>query len=133
MLHQMQSLGRALHHVGQVPNVRLERDGAAVTVTMHKLTAGDGYQYLIRQVAAVDSTSRGKALLIDYYSSDGESPGHWVGSGLASLESTGARWVPAGDVADVWAAQAGSQVSEAQMKELFGEGLHPTPMRSPPT
>ncbi len=94
-------------------------------MTMHKLTAGDGYQYLIRQVAAVDTTSRGKAPLIDYYSSKGESPGHWVGSGLASLESTGARWVPAGDVADVWAVEAGSQVSEAQMKALFGEGLHP--------
>ena len=94
-------------------------------MTMHKLTAGDGYQYLIRQVAAVDSTSRGKAPLIDYYSSKGESPGHWVGSGLASLESTGARWVPDGDVADVWAVEAGSQVSEAQMKALFGEGLHP--------
>jgi conjugative relaxase-like TrwC/TraI family protein len=94
-------------------------------MTMHKLTAGDGYQYLIRQVAAVDSTSRGKAPLIDYYSSKGESPGHWVGSGLASLESTGARWVPEKDVADVWAVQAGSQVSEAQMKALFGEGLHP--------
>ena len=94
-------------------------------MTMHKLTAGDGYQYLIRQVAAVDSTSRGKAPLIDYYSSKGESPGHWVGSGLASLESTGARWVPESDVADVWAVEAGSQVSEAQMKALFGEGLHP--------
>jgi conjugative relaxase-like TrwC/TraI family protein len=94
-------------------------------MTMHKLTAGDGYQYLIRQVAAVDTTSRGKAPLIDYYSSKGESPGHWVGSGLASLESTGARWVPAGDVADVWAVEPGSQVSEAQMKALFGEGLHP--------
>jgi conjugative relaxase-like TrwC/TraI family protein len=94
-------------------------------MTMHKLTAGDGYQYLIRQVAAVDSTSRGKAPLIDYYSSKGESPGHWVGSGLASLESTGARWVPQSDVADVWAVEAGSQVSEAQMKALFGEGLHP--------
>ena len=96
-----------------------------MTMTMHKLTAGDGYQYLIRQVAAVDSTSRGKAPLIDYYSSKGESPGHWVGSGLASLESTGARWVPESDVADVWAVEAGSQVSEAQMKALFGEGLHP--------
>lgn len=94
-------------------------------MTMHKLTAGDGYQYLIRQVAAVDSTSRGKAPLIDYYSSKGESPGHWVGSGLASLESTGARWVPDNDVADVWAVAAGSEVNEAQMKAPFGEGLHP--------
>lgn len=94
-------------------------------MTMHKLTAGDGYQYLIRQVAAVDSTSRGRAPLIDYYSSKGESPGHWVGSGLASLEATGARWVPDCDVADVWAVEAGSQVGEAQMKALFGEGRHP--------
>jgi conjugative relaxase-like TrwC/TraI family protein len=94
-------------------------------MTMHKLTAGDGYVYLIRQVAAVDTTARGRAPLIDYYSSKGESPGHWVGSGLASLESTGTRRVPASDVADVWAVPTGSDVTEAQMKALFGEGLHP--------
>ncbi|WP_225331228.1 MobF family relaxase [Mycobacterium intracellulare] len=94
-------------------------------MTTHKLTAGDGYQYLIRQVAAVDSTARGRAPLIDYYSSKGESPGRWVGSGLASLQSAAARRVPAPDVAEVWAVPEGSQVTEAQMKALFGEGLHP--------
>ncbi|MFC8181590.1 MobF family relaxase [Rhodococcus sp. NPDC057297] len=76
---------------------------------LHKLTAGDGYEYLTRQVAAADSTERGASSLADYYSEKGESPGRWAGSGLAEL----------GSVAP------GQQVSEAQMKALFGEGLHP--------
>ncbi|CQD24670.1 exonuclease V subunit alpha [Mycobacterium lentiflavum] len=92
---------------------------------MHKLTAGDGYQYLIRQVAAVDSTARGRAPLIDYYSSKGECPGRWVGSGLASLRSALPRGIPASDVSEIWAVPEGSEVTEAQMKALFGEGLHP--------
>ena len=41
-------------------------------MTLHKLTAGDGYQYLIRQVVALDDTRRGRASLADYYSSKGE-------------------------------------------------------------
>lgn len=105
--------------------MRLERDCTAVTMTTHKLTAGDGYQYLIRQVAAVDTTARGRAPLIDYYSAKGESPGRWVGSGLGSLSSTQARAVPPEDLAKVWAIPADSPVTEAQMKALFGEGLHP--------
>ena len=40
-----------------------------------KLTAGDGYTYLIRQVAAHDSTERGYDSLSGYYSEKGESPG----------------------------------------------------------
>jgi UvrD-like helicase C-terminal domain len=59
-----------------------------VAATLHKLTAGDGYLYLIRQVAASDSTERGRNTLSEYYSAKGESPGHWVGTGLASLSST---------------------------------------------
>ena len=75
---------------------------------LHKLTAGDGYTYLTRQVAVHDATDRGHAGLGDYYSEKGESPGRWWGSGLASLD------LP-----------AGSQVSEQQMRNLFGEGRHP--------
>ena len=52
---------------------------------LHKLTAGDGYLYLIRQVAAGDATDRGRPSLADYYSSKGETPGRWMGRGLASL------------------------------------------------
>lgn len=38
---------------------------------LHKLTAGDGYTYLTRQVAAADSTERGAASLAEYYSEKG--------------------------------------------------------------
>ncbi|WP_085894280.1 MobF family relaxase [Nocardioides sp. PD653] len=75
---------------------------------LHKLTAGDGYTYLTRQVAVHDATDRGHSGLADYYAEKGESPGRWFGAGLASL-----------DVA------AGSQVTEQQMRNLFGEGRHP--------
>ncbi|WP_188547579.1 MobF family relaxase [Rhodococcoides trifolii] len=76
---------------------------------LHKLTAGDGYSYLTRQVAAADSTQRGVSSLADYYSEKGETPGLWSGTGLTALGSVAPN----------------SQVSEAQMKALFGEGLHP--------
>jgi len=75
-------------------------------MSLKKLSAGDGYTYLIRQVAAHDSTERGYESLGDYYTEKGESPGRWWGSGLASLKVSG-------------------QVSEAQMRALFGEGRHP--------
>lgn len=74
-----------------------------------KLTAGDGYAYLTRQVAAADSTELGRAALSDYYSAKGESPGRWMGSGLGSLTGV----------------DAGSRVSAEQMRALFGEGRHP--------
>jgi conjugative relaxase-like TrwC/TraI family protein len=76
---------------------------------VHKLTAGDGYSYLTRQVAAMDATDKGHTELGDYYAQKGESPGVWLGSGLAGLEVL----------------QAGQPVSAEQMKALFGEGRHP--------
>jgi DNA primase catalytic core len=75
---------------------------------VHKLTAGDGYTYLTRQVAVHDRTDRGHRGLADYYAEKGESPGRWFGSGLAGLGLS-----------------AGSEVTEAQMRNLFGEGRHP--------
>ena len=33
-------------------------------MSLHKLTAGDGYLYLVRQVAAADSTERGRSALV---------------------------------------------------------------------
>src|SRR6476659_8718889 len=75
-------------------------------MTLHKLTAGDGYTYLTRQVAAADSTERGYSSLGDYYAAKGESPGRWTGRGLESLGTTGV-------------------VSEKQMRNLFGMGIHP--------
>src|SRR5919202_4971385 len=78
-------------------------------MTLHKLTAGDGYTYLTRQVAAHDTTERGPGSLGDYYSEKGEAPGVWVGRCLAG--------VPDFPVAE--------RVTEAQMVALFGKGRHP--------
>ena len=76
--------------------------------SIHKLTAGDGYAYLTRQVAALDHTDRGHTGLGDYYTQQGESPGRWLGSALADVDM-----------------QVGEPVTEDQMASLFGEGLHP--------
>ena len=76
--------------------------------SIHKLTAGDGYAYLTRQVAALDATDRGHTGLGDYYTQQGESPGTWLGSALADVGM-----------------QAGQEVTEDQMAALFAEGLHP--------
>src|SRR4051812_45091881 len=63
---------------------------SAAVMTLHKLTAGDGYTYLTRQVAAFDATERGHAGLGDYYSQRGESPGRWAGNGIAGLSGVSA-------------------------------------------
>ena len=44
-------------------------------MTLHKLSAGEGYTYLTRQVAAHDSAERVEAGLSTYYAEGGESPG----------------------------------------------------------
>ena len=94
-------------------------------MSLHKLTAGDGYLYLVRQVAAADTTERGRSALSDYYSAKGESPGRWAGSGLASLSHTGSRSISPAAVEELWQVSEGAEVSESQMAALFGEGLHP--------
>ena len=62
--------------------------GDLAVMGLHKLTAGDGYMYLIRQVAAVDATERGTPELSDYYSAKGESPGHLDGPRTGSAGIT---------------------------------------------
>jgi conjugative relaxase-like TrwC/TraI family protein len=118
-------------------------------MSLHKLTAGDGYTYLTRQVAACDATHRGRDGLSDYYTEKGESPGVWLGHGadglsqfLAATETMTAASVgapgasaasPAGAVSGAAGPSAratgtrlaGRQVSETQMLALFGEGRHP--------
>ena len=79
-------------------------------MSLHKLTAGNGYTYLIRQVAAADATVHGTPSLEAYYSAKGEAPGHWAGTGMAGVGVTG-------------------EVTEQQMRNLFGQGLHPDAQR----
>jgi conjugative relaxase-like TrwC/TraI family protein len=78
-------------------------------MSMHKLTAGSGYDYLTRQVAALDSTEKGHTGLASYYAERGETPGVWIGSGMAGIDSL----------------TAGDPVTAEQMRALFGCGLHP--------
>ena len=78
-------------------------------MSIHKLTAGSGYDYLTRQVAALDATAKGHVGLASYYTERGESPGVWVGSGLAGIDGL----------------EAGDAVTAEQMRALFGAGMHP--------
>ncbi len=78
-------------------------------MSIHKLTAGSGYDYLTRQVAALDATEKGHIGLASYYAERGESPGVWIGSGLGGIDGL----------------TAGDPVTAEQMRALFGCGLHP--------
>ena len=77
-------------------------------MSLHKLTAGSGYDYLTRQVAALDATDKGHIGLASYYTERGESPGVWVGSGMAGIDGL----------------DVGDPVTAEQMRALFGCGLH---------
>src|SRR5688500_9057673 len=80
-----------------------------MTMSLHKLTAGSGYDYLTRQVAALDATDKGHTGLASYYTERGESPGVWVGSGMKGIDGL----------------TVGDPVTAEQMRALFGCGLHP--------
>jgi hypothetical protein len=43
-----------------------------VTMSIHKLAAGSGYDYLTRQVAVLDATEKGHIGLASYYTERGE-------------------------------------------------------------
>ncbi|MEV0246878.1 MobF family relaxase [Nocardia sp. NPDC050712] len=75
-------------------------------MTLHRLHAGDGYEYLTMQVASGDRLRDRTRDLTAYYTEHGTPPGMWMGRGAAQLGLSG-------------------NVTEAQMQALFGEGLHP--------
>jgi conjugative relaxase-like TrwC/TraI family protein len=76
---------------------------------IHKLSAGSGYDYLTRQVAALDATEKGHVGLASYYTERGESPGAWIGSGMAGIDGL----------------NVGDAVTAEQMRAIFGAGMHP--------
>jgi conjugative relaxase-like TrwC/TraI family protein len=78
-------------------------------MSIHKLSAGSGYDYLTRQVAALDATEKGHVGLESYYTERGETPGVWIGSGLVGVDGL----------------SAGDAVTAEQMRALFGAGMHP--------
>ena len=82
---------------------------------LHRLTAGAGYQYLLKHTASGDCDRSGTQPLVAYYTESGNPPGRWLGSGLASLSDEGGR----GGIS------AGTVVTEEAMAHLFGSGRHP--------
>jgi conjugative relaxase-like TrwC/TraI family protein len=82
-----------------------------MTVSMRVMSAGNGYKYLLRTVAAGDGDRSLSTPLTRYYNAEGTPPGRWLGAGVATLG--GAR------------ISVGDQVSEAQLQLLVGMGRDP--------
>ncbi|MDJ0378496.1 MobF family relaxase [Cryobacterium sp. PH31-L1] len=82
-----------------------------MTVSMRVMSAGDGYKYLLRTVAASDGDRSMLTPLTRYYTAEGTPPGRWMGGGLPGL---GGGLIVEGD-----------QVTEAQLQLLIGLGRDP--------
>src|SRR5665648_1172906 len=83
-------------------------------MSMHKLTAGDGYTYLTRHVAAGDAGLSPDDSLVAYYESTGNPPGRWLGNGLTCLgDDASGRMRP------------GTAVAETAMAAVFRDGCDP--------
>lgn len=82
-----------------------------MTVSMRVMSAGDGYKYLLKSVAAGDGDRSLSTPLTRYYAEAGSPPGFWLGSEIAAFGK--------GSLA------AGSQVSEQQLQLLVGMGRDP--------
>src|SRR5674476_1541424 len=96
------------------PLARVAASGRRCDVmSMHKLTAGDGYAYLTRHVAVGDAGLDAGASLTAYYEQTGNPQGRWFGEGLAGLGDASRRLRP-GDV-----------VSEHAMTAVFRDGVDP--------
>lgn len=84
-------------------------------MTLHRLTAGAGYQYLLRHTSSGDCDRAGATSLTAYYTESGNPAGRWLGSGLPGIGEAEAVGIAAGDV-----------VEEQPMARLFGQGCDPT-------
>jgi hypothetical protein len=82
-----------------------------MTVSMRVMSAGDGYKYLLKTVAAADGDRPLSTPLTRYYIEEGTPPGRWLGKGVASLGK--------GELV------VGDRVSEDQLQLLMGSGCDP--------
>lgn len=78
---------------------------------MRVMSAGHGYRYLLRTVAAGDGDRDVTEPLTRYYQEKGTPPGRWTGSGIPDLPS---RTIRAGDA-----------VTEEQLRRFLGAGQDP--------
>lgn len=81
-------------------------------MSLHKLSAGAGYRYLLQHTASGDVDRTASSDLTAYYAASGNPPGRWIGQGLAGL--------PGGAIA------SGMAVSETAMARVVGAGEDPT-------
>jgi len=75
-------------------------------MSLHVLSAGTGYLYYTKETASGDELRAEGRELGDYYTTEGTPPGQWLGAGVAALGVSG-------------------NVTEEQMSNLFGQGMHP--------
>jgi conjugative relaxase-like TrwC/TraI family protein len=85
-----------------------------MATTIAVMSAGDGYSYFMKSVAAGDVDRPMSTPLTRYYTETGTPPGRWMGAGVASLGSVELVRLLVGDL-----------VSEEQMARLVGKGLDP--------
>lgn len=86
----------------------------AMVMTLHRLTAGAGYQYLLRHTASGDCDRAGATSLTAYYTQSGNPAGRWLGSGLTGVGG-----------AEAVGLAVGAVVEEEPMARLFGRGCDP--------
>ncbi|WP_426592633.1 MobF family relaxase [Cellulomonas sp. McL0617] len=89
-----------------------------MVMTMHRLTAGAGYQYLLRHIATGDCDRAGVSPVTAYYAESGNPSGRWFGRGLDRLGESRDGHEPVGLV-------AGTMVDEEAMARLFSRGVDP--------
>lgn len=78
---------------------------------MRVMSAGDGYRYLLKSVAAGDGNRDLTEPLTRYYQEKGSPPGFWAGTALAGLNAE--------------SITTGAEVTEDQLRLLLGQGRHP--------
>lgn len=81
-------------------------------MSVAKLSAGSGYEYLMRHTARGDAPDRAADAMTRYYTNPGYPAGVWVGRGLAGL-------------GDGHSIRVGARVTDEQMARLFGAGRDP--------
>ena len=77
-------------------------------MTIHKLSAGDGYVYLTKHVAKADATESKRADAVDYYVTKGTPPGRWYGKATTRA-----------------GVAVGEEVTENAMRSAFGAARTP--------
>ncbi|WP_171018759.1 MobF family relaxase [Rhodococcus sp. Q] len=84
-------------------------------MTVHKLSAGDGYVYLTKHVAHGDATEEKVKDAVDYYVTKGTPPGIWCGK-----------------LAEKVGVEVGTEVTELSMRSVFGAARTPNAFATRP-